>query len=185
MDHMEMVEKLRAKANVSYEEARNALEKNDWDMLDALVMLEGEGKTKADEKAAEFTTQETKQYTWESRNGHLNVQVAPGARRLWDWIKSMVRKGNKNQFVIARKGEEIIAMPITVMVLLVLIPRVGLPTILVALFVGLLLGARYSFRGPDISTKVNDVMNSAQEKAAHAVEVRKNENEEGPKDDQE
>ena len=40
MDHLEMVEKLRAKANVSYEEARDALEACDWDLLDALLMLQ-------------------------------------------------------------------------------------------------------------------------------------------------
>ena len=39
MDHFEMVEKLRAKANVSYEEAKAALEASDWDILDALVLL--------------------------------------------------------------------------------------------------------------------------------------------------
>ena len=37
MEHIDMVEKLRQKANVSYEEAKQALEKNEWDLLDALV----------------------------------------------------------------------------------------------------------------------------------------------------
>ncbi len=65
------------------------------------------------------------------------------------------------------------------LVLLLLIPGVGLPTILIALIVGLFLGARYSFRGPDINNKVNDFMGKAQEKAASAVEIHmdKNENE--------
>ena len=40
MDHYEMVENLRTKANVTYEEAKAALEASDWDMLDALVLLE-------------------------------------------------------------------------------------------------------------------------------------------------
>ena len=46
MDHFEMVEKLRTKANVTYEEAKAALEASDWDILDALVLLESEGKVK-------------------------------------------------------------------------------------------------------------------------------------------
>ena len=83
----------------------------------------------------------------------------------------MVKRGNTNQFVISRKNEEIIAVPITVVVLMMLIPGVGLPTILIALFVGLFLGARYSFRGPDISGKVNAVIDTAQNKAAAAVEI--------------
>ena len=62
MTNYEMVELLRQKANVSYEEAKAALEAANWDLLDAIVLLEREGKvpendarfsTKAEEKAAE------------------------------------------------------------------------------------------------------------------------------------
>ena len=45
MDHFEMTEKLRERANVSYEEAKEALELNEWDILEAIVYLEREGKT--------------------------------------------------------------------------------------------------------------------------------------------
>ena len=44
MNEYEKVEKLREKANVSYEEAKAALEKCNWDLLDAIVLLEREGK---------------------------------------------------------------------------------------------------------------------------------------------
>ena len=57
MDHYEMVENLRTKANVTYEEAKAALEASDWNMLDALVLLEGEGKVSG---GAEYTAQEKK-----------------------------------------------------------------------------------------------------------------------------
>ena len=171
MDHFEMVEKLRTKANVTYEEAKAALEASDWDMLDALVLLESEGKVKDAPKNPEYTTQEKKEYSWENKNGQVKLEMSSGLSKLWDWIKDLVRKGNKNQFVISRKGEELIAFPITVLVLLILVPGVGLPTILIALLIGLFLGARYSFRGPDINGKVIDAMNKAQEKAAAAVEI--------------
>ena len=188
MDHFEMVEKLRAKANVSYEEAKAALEASDWDILDALVLLESEGKVKDAPETREYTTQEKKEYKFETKNGgEFKVEVSNTLSKLWAWIKEMVRKGNKNQFVISRRNknmfdqpmEELIAFPITVLVLLILVPGVGLPTILIALVVGLFLGARYSFRGPDINNKVNDFMGKAQEKAASAVEIHmdKNENE--------
>ena len=59
-------------------------------------------------------------------------------------------------------------MPITVLALLMLC---FWPFSLIVLFVGLFLGARYSFRGPDVSNKVNDFMGKAQEKAASAVEI--------------
>ncbi len=186
MDHFEMVEKLRTKANVSYEEAKAALEKSDWDILDALVLLESEGKVNGAPEAREYTTQEKKEYAWNTRNGsEVRLTVSNTLRKLWDWIKALVKKGNRNQFVISRKNkslanqplEELIAFPITVLALLILVPGVGLPTILIALVIGLFLGARYSFRGPDVNSSVNDIMGKAQEKAASAVEIHMEKNE--------
>lgn len=173
MDHMEMVEKLRAKANVSYEEARQALEQNDWDMLDALVMLEGQGKVKGAEEKKEYTTQETADRSFFIRPDA--AQVKSGFARVWDWVKQMVRKGNANQLVVSRKGEEMIALPITVAVLILIFLRVphALLPMLVLLFISLCLGVRYSFRGPDIGAKVNETMDKMQDKAAGIVHVQK------------
>ena len=174
MDHFEMVEKLRAKANVSYEEAKAALEASDWDMLDALVLLESEGKVKDAPEAKEYTTQEKKEYSWNTGSGEVKVTFSSALSKLWDWIKKLFQKGNANQFVITRNGDELIAMPITVLALLLIC---FWPFSLVILFVGLFLGARYSFRGPDINTNVNDFMNKAQDKAASAVEIHVEKNE--------
>lgn len=44
MENYEKVEKLRERANVSYEEAKEALEQNNWDILDAMIALEKSGK---------------------------------------------------------------------------------------------------------------------------------------------
>ncbi|MCL2057662.1 MAG: hypothetical protein FWH01_01195 [Oscillospiraceae bacterium] len=45
MASIEMVEKLRSRAGVTYEDAREALDSSDDDMLDALIWLEKNGKT--------------------------------------------------------------------------------------------------------------------------------------------
>jgi hypothetical protein len=45
MTQLEMVEKLRGMANISFEEAKLTLEHNNWDMLDAVIELEKTGKT--------------------------------------------------------------------------------------------------------------------------------------------
>ena len=44
MATIEQVEKLRSKANVSYEEAKNALEACGDDILEAMIYLEKQGK---------------------------------------------------------------------------------------------------------------------------------------------
>ena len=46
MEQLEKVEKLRQRANVTYEEAKQALEACNWDLLDAMVYLEKQGKVK-------------------------------------------------------------------------------------------------------------------------------------------
>ena len=44
MDNLEKVEKLREKTGVSYEEAKAALEATNYDVLDAIIYLEKNGK---------------------------------------------------------------------------------------------------------------------------------------------
>ena len=165
MDHFEMVEKLRQKANVSYEEAKAALEDSDWDILDALVLLESEGKMKEnDARAAESAAQENKSYDYTTKKGNqVHVDVSSGWTKLWDFVKKMFQKGNTNQFVIHRNGQELLSMPITVLAILALVMW---PASVIILFIALFFGARYSFRGPDIGSKVN----SAMDKAANMVQ---------------
>ena len=160
MDHFEMVENLRTKANVTYEEAKAALEASDWDMLDALVLLESEGKVNG---APEFTTKEKAD---ETRRSARSCDVKGNLSKLGGWIRKMFALGNKNQFVISRKGSELVAMPITVMALLMVLVW---PFSLIVLFAGFFLGTRYAFRGPDINTTVTDFVNKAQEKTATVV----------------
>ena len=164
MDHFEMVEKLRQKANVTYEEAKAALEASDWDILDALVLLESEGKVKDTEKAPAFTTQEKKESADKNQS---RDSLSSGWAKLWAMIKKLFQKGNANQFVITRGGQEMLSMPVTVLALLVLVLW---PGSMFVLFIALFFGARYSFRGPDISGRVNDTVNGAMNKAADLVQ---------------
>ena len=61
MEHIEMIEKLREKAGITREEAADALTRANWDMLEALVILEREGKVKpltSDIKSRELSLDE-------------------------------------------------------------------------------------------------------------------------------
>lgn len=166
MDHYEMVEKLRQKANVSYEEAKAALEASDWDILDALVLLEGEGKVKREQGAAEYTTQEK---PVEEKHGNNQSEFRQGMRKLGRLLARAFQKGNANSFVVSRRGDELISMPVTVLALLLIFCW---PFSIVVLLIGLFVGLRYTFRGPDMGTRVNDAMN----KAADAVQGSDEEN---------
>ena len=55
MDNFEKVEKLVEKAGVSYADAKRALEQASGDLLDAMIILEQDGKTAAPEQPS-FST---------------------------------------------------------------------------------------------------------------------------------
>ena len=56
MDNFEKVEKLVEKAGVSYADAKRALEQANGDLLDAMIILEQDGKTAAPEQPS-YSTQ--------------------------------------------------------------------------------------------------------------------------------
>lgn len=64
MDNLEKVEKLREKTGVSYEEAKAALEATNYDVLDAIIYLEKNGKVKAPEVTS-YTTEQAQQTSTE------------------------------------------------------------------------------------------------------------------------
>lgn len=159
MDHFEMVEKLRQKASVSYEEAKTALEACDWDMLDALVLLEGQGKVRPEEAGTDYSTKPQPAPAPEKR---WSFEWSSGAKRFGHFLVKLFQKGNTNSFVISRKGSELLSMPITVLAMLLIFCW---PISLIVLAAGLFLGMRYAFRGPDMSDQVNAVMDKAADAA--------------------
>lgn len=58
MELLEKVEKIREKTGVSYEDAKKALEEAGGDILDAIVLLENQGKIKGPARQTYSTKQE-------------------------------------------------------------------------------------------------------------------------------
>ncbi len=157
MDQMEMVEKLRQKANVSYEEARDALEKSEWDLLDALVYLEGQGKIRQEAQGERFTTRQ------EPRQEPPRDKDYRGAfTRFFAYVAEIINKANKITMDVKRNGREVLSIPLTVLVLLLVFMFWWVVPIMV---VSLFFGARYSFRGHQAAEAVNRVMDKAAQTA--------------------
>ena len=74
MDKLEKVEKLREKTGVSYEDAKNALEACDYDLLDAIIYLEKLDKVKAPEVES-FTTGAEQQGVKEECGQHIHSRT--------------------------------------------------------------------------------------------------------------
>ena len=167
---IEQVETLRAKANVSYDEAKAALEAVNGDLLDAVILLERQGKIpqsggfysgeKTPEAAPTQTNERTNRRTRETFGGLLS--------RLGRAFSRLVHKGNTNSFEILRHDETKAEFPVTVLALLAII---AFPATVFFLILGMFLGFRYRFNGPDLGkSTVNDPI----DQVADAAEELKN-----------
>ncbi len=174
MATMEHVEKLREKANVSYAEAKAALDACGDDLLEALLYLERQGKVNPPEQGG-FYSSKSEQKEKKSDTDETNRQSEPAGEsfaelmgRFFRWIRGLFVKGCENLFDVQRGDTQIITMPVLVLVLLLIF---CFWLVIPLLIIGLFLGCRYRFRGRDVEkTAVNKVMKSA-ENAAESLKT--------------
>ena len=160
MDQMEKVDKLRERANVSYEEAKTALEANNWDLLDAMVALEKEGKTSGPQQTNYSTSYEQQQeyVRVEEKVREQQNEKPHVGRTIGDAVRRFFRICRDNFFCVRRHDELIFKLPLIVVVLILL---VAWKVTLVVGIGALLFGFRYSFEGKDDLKEANDFMNGA------------------------
>ena len=161
MEFLEKVEKLRNKANISYEEAKSILNETDGDLLEAMIMLEKQGRLDPPPSSNESIGQ----YVPRCANGHKGQEGAHDAwRGFWRWIKSLFAKGNRNNLRIKKNDNVIASMPVTVFVAaLVFAFWIAVPLLIAGLFCG----CSYSFTGPDLE---RENINRAWDKASQMAE---------------
>ena len=107
--NLETIDLLRKRADVSYEEAKEALEKSGGDLVEALIFLEKENKTKSEKKG--------------SSGSVIN--------NITNSVKKLVKKGNESRLVIQKQDNKIINLSMTIAVVGSIfapaIPLIGLP----------------------------------------------------------
>jgi hypothetical protein len=128
---MENIDELRRRTNVSYEVAKDALEKCNDDILEALVYLE-------------------------KHNMVRPAAACENKESLWVKFKKLVRKGNNTKFIIHKKEVNILSLPVTLAVVITVIaPYLTFIGLIVALFTGY----RIKFQGKGMECgKVNEMM---------------------------
>ena len=183
MENYQKVEQLVNKAGCSYEDAKTALEGCEWDMLDAVISLERDGKIS--KETAEQKTEEpieiipevsadkvsgnnSQQITYvyaEGQGGNNaggentdNSHKEPkGVRKLWNRIKSILM--NNRMLVFKSNGQQIVDLPI-VIPLIALIAFFWATLILAG--VAMVFGCRFHFEGEDLGkTTINNTMDKA------------------------
>lgn len=173
MNQLERVEKIREKTGVSYEEAKEALDAAGGDVLDAIVYLENQGKIKTPEKQVYTTKQEqdtSKEFIEAAKTYQGEDQESFGyiVKKFLKWCGRIIKKGCENFFIVKKQDEEILSVPVIVLVLLLFAFWILLPLLVLGLFCGF----RYSFKG-NITKSVN--VNGACDKAAQVCESMKKE----------
>lgn len=164
MDEFEKVEKLRQRANVSYEEAKEALDKSQGDLLDAMIYLEGQGKISADEQTSRSTTYEGQTDLVDVRDTveKEDKKNKKSERTLGQKIKHLCHliwiKIRQNKFTVERRDEKIVTIPVWILILALF---VSFWTVGVVLIVGLFFDCRYEIVGPDDLSAVNNAFDKA------------------------
>jgi len=164
MATLEQVERLRGKTNVSFEDAKAALEASNGDLLDAIIYLEKHGKVAPPSGGGYYSNQNTTN-EYQSLGAAKEPQPRPGESfsdmmaRFGRFLCKLFDKGNTNYLEAKRYGKTIFSLPVTVVVVLMIF----LFWVVVPLFaVSLFFSFRYSFRGNDLGKEsVNKVMDGA------------------------
>lgn len=163
---LEQVEKLREKSGCSYEACRDALDRSGGDLLEALIFLERTGKSKTAPRGGSFTTEpggkadEAAKLVLDAqcRQKRERADWKDWVREIWDAGLHLLRHSTVNQFEVWRRGKMMTSIPILILALLIILAFwVSVPL----LILGLILGCRYRFVGPDLGKEsINDVMDN-------------------------
>lgn len=162
METIEKVERLREKANVTYEEAAAALNEADGDLLDAIVLLERRGKVPGPDQSSYSTEyEEQKDYIRVRDKVEEAEKSAPDfGQTVGRIFRTAVNFIKKTVFIVTKGDDTLFTMPTFVFVLLLIFLWEGLvPVMVIALFFGI----RYSFDGLDSVKKANNILNRAGE----------------------
>ncbi|EDU36580.1 DUF4342 domain-containing protein [Clostridium sporogenes] len=138
---LEQIDLLRKRANVSYEEAKEVLEKFDGDIIEALVYLEKNKKVNED-------------FGCESK--FLNK------------IKVLIRKGNKTKVVVRKKEETVLKVPVNVVILCA---ALAFPVTIAATIIALVTKHTIRIeKNSGEDSKVNDILNKVSTKVNDIVD---------------
>lgn len=153
---IEQIDELRKRVNVTYAEAKEALEASSGELIEAIIYLEKNGKV-------------NKCSSDEKQNGNYSDNLSDAACGFIAWCKKWIKKGNSNYFSIRKKEKSVLEIPVTLLIIIFAVaPWITIPLLVLALFTG----HKLRFRGSDVEkTKVNDTM----EKASVVVENIKEE----------
>jgi len=110
---LEKIELLRERADVTYEEARDALEKCNGSLVEAIIYLEKSGKIKPPPRETETS------------------------KGFWATVNKYIKIGNETRLVVSKEGRVVTDLSLIIVLLLtIILPPLVLVLILLAIFSG-------------------------------------------------
>ena len=164
MTKLEMVERLRERADVTFEEAAAALDEAGGDLLDALILLERQGKTMPPPKGGEYSDRADNAEPTSNGSAQSTVDASDVFRKLGNGIMELFRRGSSNYIDAIRRDKTELSCPIIVFIILLI---AAFWAILPIMIIGLFFGWKYRLRGADLG---REDINSVIEKAETAAE---------------
>ncbi|EJT6501566.1 ubiquitin [Clostridium perfringens] len=142
MEKLKLVDKLKNKANISYEEAKDALEKSNWDMLEAMLYLEAQGKVQKPSLSIFYTNESKESYNENGEEVNLkedtnenNFENKNGFEGVFEAICKAIDTCNNIFIEIIRNSRVILKIPFTVLIVLLFFAFwIVIPLMIIGLF---------------------------------------------------
>lgn len=169
MEMLDKVEIVRQKTGVSYEDARDALVECGYDVLDAIVLLEQQGKTQSETAHHTTTSQsaalsdEMARAQQEYKQSSKKTKASEVIDRVVELLKQLCTRGLEVSFVVERNNSQILSLPVLILVALIVFL---FPAAVPLLVVGLFFGFKYHFDGlKNTTVSINDAMGKVADQA--------------------
>lgn len=167
METFKKIEALRDKANVSFEDAKIAMEACNYDMLEAMVYLERQGKVNTGSTASYTTTsgtetsQEFEQAQKNYEDSCQRTTIGAVIGKFVNWCGHILKKSVEIDFCVTQHDRLILKVPVLALVLALLL---AFWLLAILLIVGLFCSFKYSFVGVDATTiDLNQICDKASE----------------------
>lgn len=158
MEKVKLIEKLKDKTSLSYDEAEYALENNDWNILDAMLHLEGKGKVKKPFISIFYTNEYKDIFNKETEM--INITKEKNNKNNIEGIFEAICKAIdtcNNIFIEIKKASKVfLKVPLTVLILLCFFTfGIIIPLVVVALIFDI----EFFISSKNVNTeKINNVL---------------------------
>ena len=163
VDKLKLVEKLREKTGITYEDSKRVLEINNLDILDAILYLEKQGKVKSPSISIFYTNEYKESYEEENTKSNFeevkkdsNYKSNNTFEGIFEVICKAIDTCNNIFIEIKGKNNFFLKFPLTVVIILLIFGFwLLIPLVVIALF----LDIEFSVESKNINTdKINDIL---------------------------